>query len=279
MALAVPALAAKLTSVPITHGPILVYQAYPIDSNGNCVQYCGYRSANTSSVGAIQGVLDIEPGNLAWCNFVNAAQSNTSYVIKNTTLVKQVPDFVQCNGVFGTRPITQQGSDNIRKNWALLYEPPGTTFLLSILYGTPQQYDDDGSGPNPAAWAHVEQWIWQVDANLDSLGDLLRVFHSLPFGTSEVPLISDEDLYEALLIKLEYAQKAYSESDTASAALILADFELEVMDACICVAPYYPNVRGIGTGIANTAENPACCTLLTNVEYILNTTGIGKPSK
>jgi hypothetical protein len=102
-----------------------------------------------------------------------------------------------------------------------------------------------------------------------------------------VPLITDEPLYDALQVKLVGdadngilgAQQYYEMGDTASAAELLADFELEVMDACIEVSPAFPNPSGPGTGIANTEENPACCKLLVDVEYILQTTGIGQPGK
>jgi len=53
-----------------------------------------------------------------------------------------------------------------------------------------------------------------------------------------------------------------------------------VMDACITCSPPFPNPTGPGTGIANTTtENPACCKLLVDVEYILQATGIGQPKK
>lgn len=45
------------------------------------------------------------------------------------------------------------------------------------------------------------------------------------------------------------------------------------------VSPAFPNPTGPGTGIANTTENPACCKLLIDVEYILQTAGIGQPKK
>jgi hypothetical protein len=52
-----------------------------------------------------------------------------------------------------------------------------------------------------------------------------------------------------------------------------------VMDGCIDDSPSFPNPTGPGTGIANSDENPACCKLLVDVEYILQTTGIGQPGK
>ena len=213
-------------------------------------------------------------GELHW-----AAQAGVAYTIKNTTLVKQTPEFVQCNDVFPPHRVTQQGTPNIRLWWPLMYEVPSSTYTLTILYGTPTLFDDDGPGPNPPAYVHVEQWVWHVDATLPSMSNLLELFHELPFGKDEVPLISDEPLYYALQEKIFFANEAYMAGDTATAADYLTDFELEVMDACIPVSPSNPNPTGPGTGIAQTEENPACCKLLVDVEYILQNTGIGMPSK
>ena len=158
-----------------------------------------------------------------------------------------------------------------------MYEVPGTTFTLSILYGTSTLFQDSPS--NPPAWAHVEQWVWTVVADFESLANELELFHEIPFGKDEVPLISDENLFLALRLKIEVAAAAYDAADLATAGAILAEFELEVMDACIDDSPAFPNPTGLGTGIANSEENPACCKLLVDIEYILQTTGIGQPRK
>ena len=119
------------------------------------------------------------------------------YTIKNVSLVKECPDYVQCSTVFPPITVSQQGTPNIRLWWPLMYEVPSCTFTLTTLYGTPELYDDDGPlGPNPAAWVHVEEWVWHVDCNFQSLSLLLELFHEIPFGLDEVPLISDEPLYE-----------------------------------------------------------------------------------
>ena len=162
------------------------------------------------------------------------------YLIKNIALAKNTPAFTQCGPVFPAHTVTQHGTANIRLWWPLMYETPGTTFTLSILYGTSSLYDDDGPGPDKPAWAHNVQWIWTVGADFESLSNLLEVFHELPFGKDEVPLISDEPLYDALQFKVASASAAYDAGDLATAAAILADFELEVMDACIDDSPAVP---------------------------------------
>ena len=289
--LVTPAMAGRITSTKITWLE-QVYQAYEgssLEHNG-CFE--GYEGITGDVIGATPGILCIVPGDYIdpddgteykWANFVGAFQENPpiAYTIKNVSLVKECPEYVQCASMFPEVRVPQQGTPNIRLWWPLMYELPSCTFTLTILYGTPTLYDDDGDlGPNPPAWVHVEEWVWHVDATFESLALLLELFHQIPFGTDEVPLISDEPLYDALQDLIAAASDAYYPGgDTGTAALLLADFELEVMDACIYFSPEYPNPTGPETGIANTDENPACCKLLIDVEYILLTNGIGQPNK
>jgi hypothetical protein len=94
----------------------------------------------------------------------------------------------------------------------------------------------------------------------------------------EVPLVSNETLYPILQAKLSAIAAAVAAGDMVTASLILTDFELEVSDACITVSPASP-APVVGTGIANTPENPACCKLMADAEYVGFTTGIFQPSK
>ncbi|MCL5105256.1 MAG: hypothetical protein M1133_14255 [Armatimonadetes bacterium] len=289
LVMAAPSMAGRITSTMIQHYN-QVYQAYPacldqvatdssvVDGSASRV-FKGYLGLGKDVISSVPGILAICPGGTTWPNFIEAAQAGVPYTIKNTTFVKETPEFVQCNDVFPPHRVTQQGTPNIRLWWPLMYEVPSTTFTLTILYGTPTLFDDDGDGPNPPAWVHVEQWVWHVDADLPHLSLLLELFHEIPFGKDEVPLISDEPLYWALQDKIAAAYAAFQAGDTATAAAYLTDFELEVMDACIPTSPCNPNPTGPGTGIANTEENPACCKLLVDVEYILQNTGIGMPGK
>ena len=284
MMVAGASMAAKVLTTPKVH-VIPVYQS--CEATSPCTEFAGYVTTGLDPViSAAPGILSIDPGGSDWANFVYASQVPLQgWTIKNVTLTKVTPPHVQCkfddelNPIFPERTITQQGTPNIRLWWPLMYEIPSTTFTLTILYGTGNLFDDDLTGPNPPAWVHVEQWVWHVEATIASLQQTLELFHELPFGLDEVPLISDETLYDVLQGMLEAAEAAYDAGDLAEAAWILAQFELEVMDACIDDSPAFPNPGGPGTGIANSDENPACCKLLIDVEYILQTTGIGQPRK
>jgi len=289
--LAAPAMAGRIQSTMITHFN-QVYQVCAAESDCSCQE--GYAADSVSIITAAPGILAICPDDTApWSNFIGAYHAGsggrpplpagTTIQIKNVSFVKECTDwYIQCSGEFPTGTITQQGTPNIRLWWPLMFEVPSCTFTLTILYGTSNLWDDDGTGPNPASWVHAEQWVWHVDTDLTHLALLLDLFHEVPFQTDEVPLISDEPLYEALFDKImgpEGALVKYEAGDTAGAAAILADFELEVMDACISVSPPNPNPTGPGTGIAQNECYPACCKLLVDVEYILQTTGIGQPKK
>ena len=139
-----------------------------------------------------------------------------------------------------------------------MYEAPGTEWILEIAWvqrGTLIVYNDI--------------WRWKVHATLDSMNALIRLFHQLPWGTCEVPLISDEDLYPELLEKLAEVQNAWP-ADEIGALDALLDFENLVIDNCIFVCPPAPMPRDeMGRlGITQTDENPACCKLLIDAEYV-----------
>jgi hypothetical protein len=276
-------MAARVSVLPITHEIGLVYQAYEGNSNGADVSFMGYLGTGEDVITAVPGVLSIVPGE-AWANFVGAATGPEpwalGYTIKNVVLQKKTPSFIQCNEVYAPKTITQQGTLNIRTWWPLMYEAPGAIWTLTILYGTPQQrtgpgandvlnYDDDGiNGINPPSPVHQETWQWQVDVTFDSLESLLALFHEIPFGLDEVPIISNEALYFILQEKVEGVEALLESGDNAGASLLLGDFELEVQDGCISSSPTSPFPGGPLTGIAQTSENPACCKLLVDVEYL-----------
>jgi hypothetical protein len=278
---AVPVMAAKVAEVPVTNPTNFVFQAYPGDSDGTDLQYLGYAGLGEDVITAVPGVLQIVPGP-NWANFVRVttpAGAPVAYSIKNVSLVKTTPQIIQCADVFPVKRISQQGTANIRLQWPLMYEVPGTTWTLTILVGTtvPSIIPGDTSGNLPS-YVHTIIWKWAVDANINSMENLLALFHELPFGLDEVPLISNEVLYPVLQAKLVAAGIAIEAGDTVTAGDILGDFDMEVMDACIGVSPLFPNPV-IGTGIANTAENPACCKLLADTEYVGFQTGSFQPSK
>lgn len=259
--------------VPLTHPVESVFQVYAGDTNGSNRASRGIFAPAGDATAAAAGILTFDPGP-NWANFITATRSSVPYTVKTVTLTKQTPSFIQCSDVYYPRTIRQQGVSGIRTWWPLMYEAPGTTWTLSILYGTSYAWDDDGAGPNPAGYVHNDIWTWKTDADLASMRLLLTLFRQLPFGMDEVPLISDESLYITLHTTLMRVQNALRRNDKVSASLALQDFELRVQDACIGASPQYPNASGPGTGIAQTLENPACCKLLIDAEYVARKLGL-----
>ncbi len=247
--------------------PVL-FQAVPGNSLGLDVHQMGHLGNSGEVISSAPGLFVLVPGN-NWENFVAAAQVDQPYTLKNVTLIKQTPEFIQCPDVFPPITVQQQGTAGIRLRWPLMYEAPGTTFTLIIQYGTNSLFDDDGIlGPNIPAYFHENVWEWKVEASLESMKLLLELFHQIPFGLDEVPLISDEVLYPILQEKLDMIIQLVAEDKIREASLLLGDFEMEVSDACIAVSPRLPYPTGPGTGIAGTEENPACCKLLVDAEFV-----------
>ncbi len=247
-----PSMAARTTAVPVVHDTNIVFQAY---------------QTGCPTPVAVPGVLSLSPTDL-----VQSIAQQTPFTIKSVVLEKQTPELNQCGDVFPARTTRQQGMANIRRWWPLMYEVPGTTWTLTIIYGTSMPFDDDGPGPNPKGYVHTEIWRWRVEASIQSMKDLLVLFRQLPYGTSEMPLISDDTLYHALQTKLDQIAVAVAAGKTTDAAILLGDFEMEVMDACVPDPPV--DMTNSGTGIAGSAENPACCKLLVDAEYVGRKLGI-----
>lgn len=279
---AIPAMAARPLVEPLVNPTIELYQAYPCacgTAGPECgaQDYAGYGGFQGGTISAVPGILSIVPGE-NWANFVAAAQAGVPYTIKNVVLQKETPTIIQCANVFPAHTVYQQGTSNIRLWWPLMYEVPSTTWTLTILYGTSPPWADPAN-PGEPAYVHTEVWSWHLDASLASMSYLLELFHELPFGRDEVPIISDEVLYPLLQEQLAAIQAAYSSGDLTEAGLLLGEFEMDVMDACIAVSPPAPAPNGITTGIANTRENPACCKIMADAEYVGRELGIFVPQK
>ncbi len=241
-----------------------VYQAVPGDSEG--LNPCaGYIMLDTDPVTVAPGIFSFDPGN-KWENFVRAYRAGVPYCLKDVVLEKVHPGGRQCVDMFPPGRIIQHGTPNVRTWWPLMYEPGGTNWALSVTYTTyvPMQLP----GETEASVVHQDVWKWKVDVTLDSLDNLLDLFHSLPFGTSQTPLISDEVGYENLK-SIVAAAKAALDPEQASQALTA--MELSLADLCISAMPNlpYPRGDGRGLGVANTTENPACCKIFTDLDYLL----------
>jgi len=274
MLMAVPAMSARIATETISHcdAACPVFQAY-WGTTPNLV-FAGSCDGGTAIAPfAVPGVLSIVPGT-NWSNFVT--QGTPSYTIKNVRLIKTHGTYIQCPNVWnGRKDILQRGTENIRLWWPLMYEAPGTQWQLEVTYYVPV--------PAPAGKMITEIWCWKAAANLDSLKALITLFHELPYGICEVPLISDEVLFGELIAKVGDIQTAMSGTDPDYKAAFdaVSEFEDLVIENCINVCPpNAPPTSALGmTGVINTTENPACCKLLVDIESIAFEMGIFTPAK
>lgn len=277
IAAVVPAGAVRVANEPIQLSCPDLYQAYAGSSSGQAA-CAGYTGAAGDPISAAPGVLWIVPGT-NWSNFIAAAQASDPYIIKDTQLTKVVPTSSQCTDIFAPKTITQHGTPDVRLWWPLMYEVPGTTWTLNILWSSMTAKSYPGEPAGPPSTVHQNRWTWTLKANESSLRSLVQLFHQLPWGTCEVPLISDEDCYRGALDRIDAVIAA---SDPAAKAAALADFELFVADCCISTCPRNPYPTGGAArnlGIVMTTENPACCKLLVDAGYLLNgPDGSGIPS-
>ena len=318
-------------NLPIRHQQV-VFSAYAADSG--LESFVGLLGPGMKTVLAAPGVLALNPGSdpvtgtVDWRNFVTGCNRqafrvngtvvepgrNLPIQVKNVALRKSSPALFQCSGVFPGGKYAQQGPDGIRLWWPLMYETPGTVFVLTITWATREPMNfppafpgDSGETPRNYSYVHQDVWTWTLDADADSLEDLLNLFHTLPLGTNEAPLISDEVLFYGLPAEsfqdlsgdgrwtvgepfvdtnhngvwdaespglLDYIQQLrdyIAEGRFADARDTLAEFEMRVNDACVGESPASSSPTGSGTGIAETAENPACCKILADAELLLET--------
>ena len=275
-----PARAARLQLLaPIEHGPTLIYQCYPGNSQMTNLGYAGCDGLRGDVTASVPGILRIIPGP-DWSNYIGAARSGVPYFVKNVVLTKIPAASIQCPTQFPATEVYQHGTDDIWLWWPLMYETPGTTWKLSIFYGTPYLWDDDGPGPNPLSYVHQEIWRWEVAATAESMLCLLDLFHQMPFGIAEVPLVSNETLYPALKADMLALKQALDDNRLWDAHDILDELNSDIKDACRNVPPLTgPDPEGLEMGIANTPENPACCKLMTDAEYLGRTLHFWQPAK
>lgn len=280
--ISVPAMAARVVNKPITHECFTLYQAYcgaTCPGVGNQV-FQGLNGFGEDVIEAVPGILAINPGGFGpvkgWPNFVTASQSggpaDGSWTVTNVSMRKTVPTYI-CTVAIGGAAVLQQGSENIRLWWPLMYELPGTEWTLTISYKT-IVWDDDGAGPNLPATTHQDVWCWKVDATLESLANLVDLFHELPVGSCQVPILNGKDLYESIEDAISTLQ-AMDPSDPEMAE-VFNSFILLLEDSCLTVDC---GSCSADLGIRNTTENPACCKLLADADWIINALDVNIPSK
>jgi hypothetical protein len=137
--------------------------------------------------------------------------------------------------------------------------------------------------------------MWEVVVSFESLQAVIDVLHQNALGTTEVPCIASEDLYQALKDSVEAIRTQImppGPRDVAAAQDEL--FELEALiisftaftDSFVAESVFsaaFPPSNDIQfgdlgfTGIVDTVENPCGCKLLADLEAIGTCYGITGP--
>jgi len=254
----------KTWVAPPPSNPGQAYAAHSADGQNRA--FLGHNGLGDDTITAIGGVFKIVPGD-NWSNFVRAAQLGYEYYLKNVFLTKTTPPAPGFSDVFPERNIVQR-SPSIRLWWPLLYEIPGTKWTLNITYGTyaPVQLPDESSPRT----IHFEKWEWTVDIDLEDIESFLDAIHEFPYSTSEVPIITSEQLYLDLKAMLHDAVDALNRGDMFAVERILQDFEMLVEDNCVPGALGRPVPGGPATGVVGNICHPACQKLIVDADYVMN---------
>ncbi len=220
-------------------------------------------------------------------------------------LIKEVPGSFKCPDVYGIPHFeTQDGvpgrrfvpyryfqfGPGVRTWWSLNFTQPGTRFILEVV--SVCRHPQTGG-----AVVHKDTWIWRVVADVNTLANLIEVMHGGAVSTLEVPCIIAEDMYDALknaTNRLRTAITGGNRTDIGNAifdmeALIVANcLFVEVLNPVVAVpgAPQFGEATGFQppgnlattiqftgggsavAGIIDTIENPCCCKLLVDLEWI-----------
>jgi len=225
-------------------------------------------------------------------------------------LTKEVPGSFKCPDVYGTPHFDGSGNlipyryfqfgTGVRTWWSLNFTQPGTKFILEVV--SVCRSSDLSNGVPGSAVVHKDTWTWRVVANVDTLANLIEVMHGGAVSTLEVPCIIGEDMYDALVAAKNRLRDAVTGGNATDIGNAIFDFEALIVSNCLFVdvldpllefpGPMQfsaPNIQPPGNlaqhvtvgnqgsaiaGIIDTIENPCCCKLLVDLEWIALKNGL-----
>jgi hypothetical protein len=293
------------TSLPVVpHGPYYLAEAYPATSSvrdtGIPCRGDAVFSDNASFCGGVQGAdnTTAAPGILALQEvgtgqrrldvncFVTIPTGNIGPAyVQSYRLFKRIPGSQKCPETYRNQVYFQTGGQ-VRTWWSLIYTQPGTQFVLELTVRT--------LTPNFQPALHVDPWTWEVQATFDSLRDVIDVLHSNAIGTTEIPCIASQDMYNALKASVALIETPILATIPSRADAQDQLFNMEALIVSFCAftdcfiaddvfSAYFPPTNDMQfgnagfTGIIDTIENPCCCKLLADLESIALCYGIILP--
>jgi hypothetical protein len=257
-----------------------------IQANGT---FCGEENRG-DNIKSVPGIFSLAtkgtgPVRLDVNCFVTCPAGQSQPFVQSFRLKKEIPGSGKCPGTFAPRTFFQFGG-GVRTWWTLIFTQPGTTFTLELTVRCL-----NGAG---FPVLHLDRWTWKVVATFESLRHVINVLHSNAIGTTEVPCIASEDMFNALLGSVDAIEGKITE---AVPDVVGAQDELFKMEALIIsftaftdcfvaeevFSQFFPPSNDIQfgdfgfTGIIDTIENPCACKLLADLEFIAICEGIVTP--
>ena len=188
-------------------------------------------------------------------------------------------------------PEADSGNHGELKNWKRLQVVSACQFI-------PRDANGNAIGAQ-RTHLHMDNWRWRVTADENTLLNVIELMHGGAVSTLEVPCILGEDMYDALKTarqRLADAIAGTTDSRLNDVWNALFDMEALIVANCLFVEVLNPlvafpgpmqygapNIQPPGNpaatvifgsqgsavaGIIDTVENPCCCKLLVDLEWI-----------
>jgi len=271
--------------------------AFAKDCSGNTIsdnnKWTDTAPDGADNVDAVPGILCISNPRTfqtvpAWC--VTAPR------IQSIRFTKAIPLSLKCPGGYKGDVMRQFGVTNIRTWWALLYTAPGTTFTLEITSVCEDAFR--------RAVIYKDIYRWVVTASFESTRNALKAMRLHPIGFTETPCIVAFRHFNDLLSGLTNLERLVAQiRDTSLPQNVRDERRVQAQDLlftleAICVgttaftdcfipeevfSQQFPpsdevQLGDMGfTAFLDTIENPCCCKILVDLEYLGNTCGIASP--
>jgi hypothetical protein len=287
--------------------------SYPANLGISDLQtWCGSVST-PSTVGASPGFLCLARKGLALdvnCFAVIPPDQFPPCFVQAFRLIKQVPGSFKCPDVYGIPHFDDKGNllpytyfqygSGVRTWWSLNFTQPGTKFILEVV--SVCRSTNGATGVVGSAVVHTDRWTWRVTATVETLAQLIEVMHGGAVSTLEIPCILAEDMYDALVKARGNLATAVAGGDRTAIGNAIFDMEALIVSNCVFAEVLnpieafpgpaqfgQPNFQPPGNlaqrvvigqvatgmaGIIDTIENPCCCKLLVDLEFIAIKNGI-----
>jgi hypothetical protein len=224
--------------------------------------------------------------------------------VQSFQLTKEVPGSFKCPDVYGSPHFDGSGNlipyryfqfgSGVRTWWSLNFTQPGTRFILEIVSVC---FSRDNK-PR----VHKDIWIWRVVANVETLLQVIELMHTGAISTLEIPCIMGEDMYVALVTAATRLKNAVASASPMEIGNAIFDMEALIIANCLFIEVLKPTLAFPGpqqfgepgyqppgnlaqtvffaaagsavAGVVDTVENPCCCKLLVDLEWIAIRNGL-----